>query len=108
MFDLESDAALGVLPGTTGEADPSSAFPIAGQTGLAIGSGTGQHGLTPFGVSGGGKMSDAITHLWQWLNRPFTSDMSPVDVMLLIGVVIVSILIWNLFLYHLRIAAEAI
>jgi hypothetical protein len=46
--------------------------------------------------------------VWQWLNAPFTTNMSPIDVGLLVGTVIIAILVWNLILYHLRIAAESL
>jgi hypothetical protein len=34
--------------------------------------------------------------------------MSPQSVFMLVGVVLVAIVLWNLILYHIRIAAEAI
>jgi hypothetical protein len=53
-------------------------------------------------------MSDALSRVWAWLNRPFSTPMSPVDIGLLIGVILIAILFWNLLLYHIRIAAESI
>jgi hypothetical protein len=99
------DGDLGILPGTTSQVDPSSAWPIAGDTGVSIGTGTGQHGTSP---GGGISISGAFETIWQWLNKPFTTNMSPVSIMLLVGVVLISILLWNLILYHIRIAAESI
>lgn len=106
-MDPETAFALGVMPGTTINVDPSSAFPIAGQTGSAGGTGTGQHGVSPL-IGGGGSIADAINSTWTWLNTPFTQVMSPTGIMLVVGAVIVSILIWNMLLYHIRIAAETL
>jgi hypothetical protein len=97
---------FGLLPGTTGQVDPSSAAPVAGQTGVAQGMGVGQHGITPANLVGGGM--NAIGIVWDWLNKPFTQPMSPAGVFALVGSVVIAILIWNLILYHIRIAAEAI
>jgi hypothetical protein len=99
---------LGVIPGTTINSDPSSAYPIAGSTGIASGSGTSQHGLAPLLGGTGGTVSDAINSVWSWLNTPFNSKLSPVTVFAYVGAVIVAIILWNLILYHVRIAAETI
>jgi hypothetical protein len=107
-MDPTSEAALGILPGTTGQVDPSSAWPIAGTTGVAQGQGVGQFGISPITGGIGGTVGSAVTDVWAWLNKPFTQAMSPVDVFLLIGIVIVAALVWNLVLYHVRIAAETI
>lgn len=104
---VPGDPYLGVLPGTTGMVDPSSAYPFAGTTGIAAGTGTQQHGLAPM-LSTGGGITGAVNNLWDWINTPFTTPLSPINVMLLIGVIIISIIIWNMILYHIRIAAEAI
>ena len=108
MYDTSSDAALGIMPGTTGQVDPSSAWPIAGSTGIAQGQGVGQQGITPMAGDITGSVGNAVTDVWSWINRPFTSSMAPVDVFLLVGVVIVAAIVWNLVLYHIRIAAETI
>lgn len=107
MFDPESEAALGVLPGTTGNVDPLSAWPIAGDAGTASGSGTGRYGI---GVqtSGGGGMGEALEAVWDWLNKPFTQPMSPTGIFLLVGSIIIAIIVWNMVLYHIRIAAETL
>jgi hypothetical protein len=34
--------------------------------------------------------------------------MAPTDVFILVGVVLIAAIVWNLVLYHIRIAAEAI
>ena len=103
------DSSLfGVIPGTTGQADPNSAFPVAGWTGAAYGTGTGQHGVAPSTGGIGGTVQQAFQNLWQWLQTPFTQSMSPTDVFLLVGVVLVAIILWNLILYHIRIAAETL
>jgi hypothetical protein len=99
---------LGVIPGTTINSDPSSAYPIAGSTGIASGTGTSQHGIAPLLGGTGGTVSDAINSIWEWLNTPFSQQMSIVTVFGYVGAVIVAIIAWNLLLYHVRIAAETI
>jgi hypothetical protein len=96
----------GLLPGETMNADPTSAYPIAGSTGIASGTGTSQHGIAPLLSGTGGTVSDAINSIWEWLNTPFNSQMS--TVFGYVGAIIVAILAWNLLLYHVRIAAETI
>ena len=56
----------------------------------------------------GGSIGAGVTGVWDWINKPFTQAMAPIDVFLLVGVVIIAAVIWNLVLYHVRIAAEAI
>jgi hypothetical protein len=108
QFSPLSEPDLGVLPGTTGQVDPSSAYPFAGTTGIAAGTGTQQHGLAPSLSTSGGGITGAVESLWQWLNSPFTTPLDPVSVFLLVGTVIVAIIAWNFILFHIRIAAEAI
>jgi hypothetical protein len=98
---------FGVMSGTTNAVDPSSALPIAGSTGVAMGTGTSQHGVTPL-LGNGGSMSGAVNSVWQWLNTPFSTPFSPVTTFAMVGAVIVAIILWNLILYHVRIAAETI
>lgn len=98
------DWSAGVLPGTTQNADPNAPG-VAGSAGWAVGTGTGQLGVVP--VTGGGSMG-AVAEVWSVLNRPFTGDMSSVDVFLLVGVILVAVVMWNLILFHIRIAAETI
>lgn len=102
------DAGLaGVMPGTTIAADPYSSHPTAGDTGIATGVGAGQHGLVPL-LQNGGTVTDAVQAVWGWLNRPFTQPMSAMGVFTLVGAVLIAVIVWNLILYHIRIAAEAI
>jgi hypothetical protein len=108
QFSMLSEPDLGVLPGTTGQVDPSSAYPFAGTTGIAAGTGTQQYGIAPSLTPASGGASGAIESLWQWLNTPFTTAMDPVNVFLLVGIVIISIVAWNFILYHIRVAGEAI
>ena len=98
---------LGIMPGTTSNVDPSSAAPVAGATGLTLGTGTGQHGVVPQ-ANGGGGMLDAFQDVWEWINRPFKYPMAPLDVFLLVGTVLVALILWNLILYHIRIASESL
>ena len=99
---------FGILPGTTGNLDPTSAYPFAGSTGIASGTGTQQHGVAPLLGGNGGTVGDAINGVWDWLNTPFQSKLSPVTVFAYVGAVLVAIILWNLILYHVRIAAETI
>lgn len=110
MPDYGDVMAVGtaVLPGTTVNVDPNSAYPVAGDAGLAFGTGTGQQGIVPQTGGSGGGVANAIIGLWDWLNRPFTTPMSPMTLALMVGVVLVAIIFWNFILYHIRIAAETI
>jgi hypothetical protein len=99
---------FGVAPGTTANLDPTSAYPFAGSTGIASGTGTQQHGIAPLLSGTGGTVSNAINEVWQWLNKPFTTPFSPVTTFAAVGAVIIAIILWNLILYHVRIAAETI
>jgi hypothetical protein len=109
-YGLEiADAGMsGIVPGTTGNADPYSAHPTAGDVGMVQGQGTGQHGVTPLFGSGGATVTDAVNDVWEWLNTPFNHPMSAVGIFALVGSAIVAIFLWNLILYHIRIAAETI
>lgn len=98
---------LDLLPGETYAVDPTSAFPIAGDSGMALGTGTGQHGITPL-VGEASTVGEAINDTWNWLNKPFTAPMSPAGIALIVGAVLVSVILWNFILYHIRIAAETI
>lgn len=94
----------GAIPGTTGFAD-ADAPGVAGSTGIAYGTGTSQHGIS----LGGGLMSgNPFSTLWNWLQTPFKTPLSATDMFLLVGVILVSIVLWNIILFHIRIAAETI
>jgi len=98
----------GILPGTTTQADPAS-LGVAGSTGAALGTGTGQHGIQPAHTSiGGGGMGDALNEVWSFLNTPFASPMDATSLFLIVGTILIAIVVWNLVLYHIRIAAETI
>jgi hypothetical protein len=101
MFD---DGSAGVLPGTTGQLDFGTPGG-AGTSGMTLGTGTGQHGTQTVNSNG---TSNPFVAAWTWLNTPFKTPMSPSTTFLLVGVVLVAIIAWNLILYHIRIAAEAI
>lgn len=107
-MDPEVAFDLGVLPGTTGNVDPSSAWPIAGQAGQAIGGGAGQYGFKPLATMGDGTVQDAVNSVWSWLNAPLSQPMSPTGIFLLVGTILIAIILWNLILYHIRIAAETL
>jgi hypothetical protein len=53
-------------------------------------------------------VTDAVNDVWEWLNTPFKQPMSAVGIFALVGSAIVAIFLWNLILYHIRIAAETI
>ena len=105
---MEPDAQAGTIPGTTGAADPSSAWPIAGDAGMASGTGAGQFGIAPIVKGAAGTIGGAVTSIWDWISRPFTSSMSPLVLFQMVGIIIIAVIVWNLVLYHIRIAAEAI
>jgi hypothetical protein len=104
-FDV--DPLAGVLPGTTAQADPWQPS-VAGSTGAALGTGTGQHGIEPIGADLGGGMGTAIVTVKDWLTEPITTPMDPATIFLLVGIIIVAVIAWNMILFHIRIAAEAI
>lgn len=97
------DSLAGILPGTTQQLD-SDTPGGAGSAGVTLGTGTGQQGTTPVDAD----LGNPFVSLWQWINTPFRTPMSPWDIALLVGVVLVALIAWNLILYHIRIAAEAI
>ena len=101
----EVDWSAGILPGTTQQVDPNAPG-VAGSTGIASGTGAGQHGVQ--NIFGSASMGNPFTAVWQWINTPFQTPMSPYTVSVLIGIILISIIGWNLILYHIRIAAEAI
>lgn len=105
-MDMQNPWTLGIIPGTTQNVDPSSAWPIAGTAGAAAGTGTGQHGITP--MTGGTGVANAINNFWEWLNAPLTQPISAYSIFLIVGSIIVAIILWNLILYHIRIAAESL
>ena len=97
----------GIIPGTTSQVDPSSAWPIAGSTGIATGTGAGQQGIVPTFIGSGG-IGGAFGALWNFINRPFVAPLSPMGLFAIVGSIVIAIILWNLILYHIRIAAEAI
>jgi hypothetical protein len=101
------DSSGGTIPGTTGAVDPSSAWPIAGTTGIAQGVGAGQYGMVP-SFAGSASIGGAVTSVWAWLNKPFTQPLAPLAIFGIVGSILIAIILWNLILYHIRIAAEAI
>jgi hypothetical protein len=101
----EVDWTAGILPGTTSQADPWQSG-LTGSSGIALGTGTGQQGQVPMGGSGMG--SGIVQPVLDFLNEPFTTPLSKADIFLLVGTILVAIILWNLILFHIRIAAESI
>ena len=99
------DYSAGVIPGTTGQLDPGTSGG-AGSAGWSLGLGTGQLGSQP--VEGASMGSNPFVVLWDWLNKPLTNPLSLFGIFTLIAYVGLAFLAWNLLLYHIRIAAEAI
>lgn len=98
-------ASLGVVPGTTQQVDPSSAWPIAGSAGTALGTGTGQYGITPLA---GSPMGNFWQSFWSWLNAPLTQTISAYTIFLIMGAIAVAWFLWGMIFYHIRIAAESV
>lgn len=90
--------------------DDTSGGSIQGLSGdgTAAGTGTGRFGV----VAGqtGGTVSSALSFsdLWAWINKPFTTPLSTINIFLIVGVIIIAIILWNIILFHIRIAAEEI
>jgi hypothetical protein len=101
----EVDWSAGVIPGTTSQADPWQSG-VAGSSGISLGTGTGQQGQVP--VGGNGMGNGIVQPVLDFLNEPFTTPLSKADVFLLVGTILVAIILWNLILFHIRIAAESI
>ena len=95
--------SAGLTPGTTAKLDPGITGG-AGSSGVALGTGTGQHGI---GLTGG-MMGNPFAEVWAWLNRPLTTPLSLWSVGKLVGGVLIAMIVWNLILYHIRIAAETL
>jgi hypothetical protein len=107
MYDVlgaEIDWTAGLMPGTTQNVDPSAPG-AAGTYDQAIGTGSGRYG---FQTVTDNTSSNPFIGAWQWLNSPFQTPLSIVDLFWIIGAVLIAFLLWNLILYHVRIAAEAI
>lgn len=101
-----NDVLAGIVPGTTGNADwvPGT----TGTTGMVLGTGTGQQGIVPAMGTLGGTVSGSVQNIWQWLNEPFTTPLSFGGLFLIVGAILVAIILWNLILFHIRIAAETV
>lgn len=103
------DSLGGVLPGTTGNLDPSSTANPAGYAGVSVGTGTGRFGTIPMQSNlGGGLVSDVFQEFKDWLDTPFKTPLDPMSLVIVVGVILVSIIAWNFVLFHVRIAAETI
>ena len=74
-------------------------------TGIAEGTGSGPQGVI---ATSNPVQNLGLTSLVNWLKAPFTSPMDPLSLFLIVGVIIVSIVLWNLILFHIRLAAETI
>lgn len=81
---------------------------LAPQSGVAVGTGTGPQGAVTVPTTGTASIGDGIASVLAWLNRPFTTPMSPQTLFLVVGIIIISVLAWNMILYHLRLAAETV
>jgi len=73
-----------------------------------MGTGTGPYGAVTVPTYGGGTVGDGIKSVFAWLNAPFTHPMNPTTVFLIVGVILVSLLAWNMILFHLRLAAQTL
>lgn len=89
--------------GTTGQLDQDTAG-AAGSAGVALGTGTGQQGHASVDTTS----SNPFVLVYNWVNTPFKTPLSPATLFLWVGVGLFALIAWNLILYHVRIAAEAI
>jgi hypothetical protein len=74
-------------------------------SGIAYGTGTGQHGVV---AQSNPPSALGLHSVVDWLKEPFTSPLSASNIFLLTGIILVSIVLWNLILFHIRLAAETI
>ncbi len=90
--------------------DDDTAAAILGYspTGVASGTGAGQHGVSQVLTQGEGPVTHAINSLWAWLNEPFSAPLSPMGLTMIVGAILVAVILWTFILYHIRIAAEAL
>jgi hypothetical protein len=88
--------------------DPTLAALGFGDSGQTAGTGAGVQGHSPTLVGTGGAMTNGINAVWDWLNQPFSRPMSPIGITLIVGAVLIAVIVWNLVLYHIRIAAETL
>lgn len=103
------DSLGGIMPGTTGQLDPSSTANPAGYAGLSLGTGTGQYGTIPMQTPiGAGGVSGAVQEFKDWIDTPIKSPLSLTGLFILVGTVLVAVIAWNFVIFHVRIAAETI
>jgi len=81
---------------------------IAPTGGIAQGTGTGRYGVVTTPTMGGGTIGSGIASVFSWINEPFTRPLNPGVLFLIVGVIILSIMAWNMILFHLRLASETI
>lgn len=74
-------------------------------TGIAEGTGTGPQGAI---ATSNPVQNLGLQSLVDWLKAPFTQPLDPLSLFLIVGVVIVSVVLWNFILFHIRLAAETI
>ena len=84
----------------------SGLAPTADNSGLALGTGTGPHGV--IAQSQGNTAVSAIDSVLNWLKAPLTEQWSPQEIFLIVGIIIASFIGWNMILYHIRLAAETL
>lgn len=53
-------------------------------------------------------MANVVSDVRSWFEEPIVGQVDPVHLFLLTGIVIVSVVLWNLILMHVRLAAEEI
>ena len=90
------------------EDDTSAAILGYAPSGVAMGTGAGQHGYSPVLALGGSSVSQALNSLWAWLNEPFKAPLSPMGLAMIVGALLIAVILWNFILYHIRIAAESL
>lgn len=50
----------------------------------------------------------ALQSVLNWINAPLTEQWSPKFIVEVIGLILIGFIFWNMIIFHVRLAAEAI
>lgn len=84
----------------------SGLAPTANNSGVAQGLGTGPYGAVA--IPSGNSAMTALQSVLNWINAPLTEQWSPKFIVEVIGLILIGFIFWNMIIFHVRLAAEAI